>query len=70
MRPNWSESSVVTCLESSVSTHYVYKKVKRKVQGVPQSQVAAKPWHQEEEETNTKQNTHKAGTTALKRSVV
>ena len=32
------------------------KKGKRKVQGVPQSQTAALPWHQEEEETDkTKQ---------------
>ena len=30
-----------------------YKKGKRKVQGVPQSQTAALPRHQEEEETDT-----------------
>ena len=29
-----------------------FKKGKRKVQGVPQSQTAALPWHQEEEETD------------------
>ena len=28
------------------------KKDNRKVQGVPQSQIAALPWHQEEEETD------------------
>ena len=30
--------------------------VKGKVQGLPQSQVAANPWHQEEEERNTNQH--------------
>ena len=30
--------------------------VKRKVQGVPQSQVAANLWHQEEEERDTNQH--------------
>ena len=35
---------------------YVAKKVKRKVQGVPQSQTSALPRHQEKEETDkTKQ---------------
>ena len=35
---------------------YIVKKGKRKVQGVPQSQTAAHPRHQEEEETDkTKQ---------------
>ena len=36
------------------TAHYQnpYKKGKRKVQGVPQSQTAALPRHQEEEETN------------------
>ena len=31
---------------------FIYKKSKRKVQGVPQSQTAALPRHQEEEETD------------------
>ena len=35
------------------------KRVKREVQGVSQSQVAANPWHQEEEEKKTKSNTRK-----------
>ena len=30
----------------------VEKKVNRKVQGVPQSQAAVNPWHQEEEKKN------------------
>ena len=33
-------------------TVYIEKKGKRKVQGVPQSQTAALPRHQEEEETD------------------
>ena len=33
-------------------TYETYKKGKRKVQGVPQSQTAALPWPQEEEETD------------------
>ena len=28
-------------------------KINRKVQGVPQSHAAAKPWHQQEEKTDT-----------------
>ena len=43
---------------SSFSDQTVRKKHKRKVQEVPQSQVAALPRHQEEEETDkTKQRT-------------
>ena len=39
-----------------IETDILYKKSKRKVQGVPQSQAAALPRHQEEEETDkTKQ---------------
>ena len=42
------------CSESAHSAHVrrLKKKGKRKVQGVPQSQTAALPRHQEEEETN------------------
>ena len=36
----------------SVIIEQYYKKGKRKVQGVPQSQTAALPRHQEEEETD------------------
>ena len=46
-------------LETIIPCHYCvagYKKGKRKVQGVPQSQAAAFPRHQEEKETDkTKQ---------------
>ena len=37
--------------------HYVWKKGKRKVQGVPQLQTAALPRPQEEEETNKSKQT-------------
>ena len=30
------------------------KKIHRKIQGVPQSQAVANPWHQEEEKTRAK----------------
>ena len=33
----------------------IHKKVKRKVQGVPQLQAAANPWHQEEEKKDKDQ---------------
>ena len=39
------------------------KKVERKVQGVPQSQVAVNPWHQVEEERD--KNQHVQNTPAL-----
>ena len=45
-----------TALSSAKEVRDLQKKGKRKVQGVPQSQTAALPRHQEEEETNkTKQ---------------
>ena len=48
---NLFNSYVLTVLYANL-----FKKVKRKVQGVPQSQAAALPRHQEEEETDkTKQ---------------
>ena len=49
---------VQTTLTPSVTAYRIYvvssnkKKGKRKVQGVPQSQTAALPRHQEEEETD------------------
>ena len=44
----------------SLYSYFAAKKGKRKVQGVPQSQTAALPRHQEEEETDkTKQAENK-----------
>ena len=40
--------------------YYEKKNGKRKVQGVPKSQTAALPRHQEEEETNIKPNKRKS----------
>ena len=34
---------------SRQTSTYFYRKQIRKIQGVPQSQAAANPWHQEEE---------------------
>ena len=51
-RPNYTEIGPVV----SDKKIFLKKKGKRKVQGVPQSQTAALPRHQEEEETDkTKQ---------------
>ena len=48
---NYSPSET-TEEDPTLSLNIVLKKGKRKVQGVPQSQTAALPRHQEEEETN------------------
>ena len=45
-------TSIDPFLFPTLSGHSLVKKGKRKVQGVPQSQTAALPRHQEEEETD------------------
>ena len=41
-------------LESELNILFELQTVNRKVQGVPQSQTAANPWHQEEEKNDKK----------------